>query len=302
MNSLFLVLFAQKLNFAIVDLERVKKEYVDYKNALNQVREVRLQKERVLDSLKREIDSLKRIYNERRAFLTDEGRYLLETRIIQKEKEYQAMSIQVLRELEVATKEILDPYVQRMFAIIDTIAMRNGYDLVINSSRKDAILYYKSAYDITDIVIQELNKGYAGVVGTQVKFLTVFPLKLITKHPKTRQVMPQVVSIIEAELQSQPQLNLVSNVQAGTLFNPNDPILEDLIKVADVLKLDAFVWGSIDYVDEKFKFTLTIYDAKGNTLITRTFETSEKESEWRQAVQSYAKEMLTKYRRGEYDR
>ena len=82
------IIISQKLNIAFVDIEKIKNNYYDYKDALNQLKQFQLEKERSLDSLKKQIDSLKNFLSEQRSFLTDEAIYELEKKIEQKENEF----------------------------------------------------------------------------------------------------------------------------------------------------------------------------------------------------------------------
>ncbi|MEO0202303.1 MAG: OmpH family outer membrane protein, partial [candidate division WOR-3 bacterium] len=184
---IFIVL-AQKLNFAVVDVEKIKANYYDYKDALNQIRQFQLEKEKSLDSLKREIDSLKNLLSEQRAFLTDEGIYMLSRKIEQKEIDYQKLAREVHNQINQRYQQIVSPYISRIYSVIDSIAKRSNYDIVINKSANEIILYFTSASDITDIVLNELNKGYSAIVGTGISYIGIFAFKLNTKTSKLRSI------------------------------------------------------------------------------------------------------------------
>lgn len=292
------VALSQKLNLGVVDLEKVKREYLDYRDALNQLRQYKLEKSRVLDSLRREIDSLKRLYEEQSPMLTEEGRLLLRRKISDKEQEFKKMAMRIARDIENRSKTLLEPYVNRMYAVIDSLAKKEKLDMVVNiSGNREVILYYRPDQDITDAVISELNKTYASLVGrVQIKYMSVFPFKLKIRSAKTQEIARTMENIAREEIRRYSQFNLVPITPVLSMINPDNPDLEKIKKAVNVLKLDAFVWGEVDYKDDRLTFTITLYDSEGNPIFTRSDKTSDKPEEWQPIVRSYIKDMLNRYK------
>ena len=292
------VALSQKLNLGVVDLERVKKEYLDYRDALNQLRQYKLERSRVLDSLRREIDSLKNLYEEQSPMLTDEGRLLLRKKISRKEQEFKKLAMKIAADIEKKSKTLLEPYINRMYAVIDSLAKRQNLDMVVNiSGNREVILYYRPEQDITDAVITELNKTYASLVGkVKIKYMSVFPFKLKIRSAKTQEIAKAIENMAREEIQRYSQFNLVPITPVLSMINPDNPDLNKIKKAVDVLKLDAFIWGEVDYKDDQLIFTITLYDSEGNPIFTRSDKTSDKPEEWQPIVRSYLKDMLNRYR------
>ncbi len=292
------VALSQKLNLGVVDLEKVKKEYLDYRDALNQLRQYKLERSRVLDSLRREIDSLKNLYEEQSPMLTDEGRLLLRKKISTKEQEFKKLAMKIAADIEKKSKTLLEPYINRMYAVIDSLAKREKLDMVVNiSGNREVILYYRPEQDITDAVISELNKTYASLVGkVRIKYMSVFPFKLKIRSAKTREIAKAIENMAREEIQRYSQFNLVPITPVLSMINPDNPDLNKIKKAVDVLKLDAFIWGEVDYKDDQLIFTITLYDSEGNPIFTRSDKTSDKPEEWQPIVRSYLKDMLNRYR------
>ncbi len=292
------VALSQKLNLGVVDLERVKKEYLDYRDALNQLRQYKLERSRVLDSLRREIDSLKNLYEEQSPMLTDEGRLLLRKKISRKEQEFKKLAMKIAADIEKKSKTLLEPYINRMYAVIDSLAKRQNLDMVVNiSGNREVILYYRPEQDITDAVITELNKTYASLVGkVKIKYMSVFPFKLKIRSAKTQEIAKAIENMAREEVQRYSQFNLVPITPVLSMINPDNPDLNKIKKAVDVLKLDAFIWGEVDYKDDQLIFTITLYDSEGNPIFTRSDKTSDKPEEWQPIVRSYLKDMLNRYR------
>ncbi|MEO0144254.1 MAG: OmpH family outer membrane protein [candidate division WOR-3 bacterium] len=292
---LFIIL-AQKANFAVVDMEKIKANYYDYKDALNQVRQFQLEKEKTLDSLKKEIDSLKNLLSEQRAFLTEEGIYRLNKKIEQKEIEYQNLAKDIYNQVSQKYQQLVTPYINRIYSVIDSIARRNNYDIVINKSNNDAILYFNSNNDITDVVLNELNKAYATVIRGGINYVGIFYFKLNTKTSKLKDIADKMVSIMETEIKKIPNINFVSTEQTANIYNKEDPTMDGILKAVSILKLDAFVWGNLDIKENTIYFKISIYSKDGKEIYSRSGQSSDKEEEWSKLISAYTKDIMNKYR------
>jgi len=289
------IIISQKLNIAFVDIEKIKNNYYDYKDALNQLRQFQLEKERSLDSLKKQIDSLKNFLSEQRSFLTDEAIYELEKKIEQKENEYQNLARNIYEQISQKYQQIVQPYLNKIYLVIDSIAKRNNYDIVLNKN-KDLILYFSSNVDITDVVLTELNKGYSSIIGPSIKYIGIFSFKLNTKTSKLKDISDKMVSIMENEIRKIQGITIVSTEQTSNIYNKDNPTLDGILKAVQILKLDAFIWGELDIKENVLYFKFSIYDKEGKEIYSRSSQSSDKEEEWSKIVSAYTKDIINKYK------
>jgi len=294
---LFLII-SQKANFAFVDMEKIKNNYYDYKDAINQLRQFQIEKEKQLDSLKKEIDSLQKLLSEQRAFLTDEGIYTLQNKIEQKQIEYQNLAKNIYEQINQKYQQIVVPYINKIYAVIDSIARKNNFDLVLNKNDKETILFYNSSNDITDAVLNELNKGYSAIASSNIKYIGIFALKLNTKTSKLREISDKMIGIMENEIRKIPNITLVSTEQVANIYNKDDPNLDGIMKAVSTLKLDAFIWGNLDLKENTLYFKFTIYSKDGKEIYSRSGQSSDKEEEWSKITSAYIRDIINKYREG----
>ncbi|MCS7245089.1 MAG: OmpH family outer membrane protein [candidate division WOR-3 bacterium] len=290
------IIISQKLNFAFVEMEKIKNNYYDYKDAINQLRQFQVEKEKQLDSLKKIIDSLKNSLSQQKVFLSEDGIRSLEKRIEEKEIEYQNLTKNIYQQIEQKYQQLVVPYINRIYEVIDSIARRNNYDLVLNKSSKEIILYLNSANDITDAIIAELNKGYNIIASKNIKYIGIFALKLNTKTSKLRDISNKMISIMESEIRKLPDITLISTEQTASIYNKDDPTLDGILKSVSILQLDAFIWGNIEIKENTIYFKFAIYSKDGKEIYSRTGQSSDKEEEWSKITSAYIKDIVNKYK------
>lgn len=80
--------------------------------------------------------------------------------------DYQALVLKFNKDLEAKDRELFDPIERRVKQLLREIALRDGYDMILN---KRSVPYGRKDLELTDKVTQEYNKTY------QVKLIT--PIK-----------------------------------------------------------------------------------------------------------------------------
>jgi len=71
----------------------------------------------------------------------------------------QAIFLEYNKELEKKQKELTDPVVEKVMAIVKRLAARDGYDVVVD---RGAVAYVRSDLDLTDQCIQMYNSAGGG--------------------------------------------------------------------------------------------------------------------------------------------
>lgn len=71
--------------------------------------------------------------------------------------EYQAIVVRYNKELQDKEKDLYDPIEKRLKDLLRAVALRDGYDLILN---KRSVPYGRKDLDITDKIIGEYNKQY----------------------------------------------------------------------------------------------------------------------------------------------
>jgi outer membrane protein len=71
--------------------------------------------------------------------------------------DYQNVVLKYQKELDAREKELFDPIERRIKTLLRDIALRDGYDMILN---KRSVPYGRKDLDVTDKVTQEYNKLY----------------------------------------------------------------------------------------------------------------------------------------------
>jgi len=73
--------------------------------------------------------------------------------------EYQGIVVKYNKELQDKERDLFDPIERRIKELLRTIALRDGYDMILN---KRSVPYGRKDLDVTEKVVQEYNKANPG--------------------------------------------------------------------------------------------------------------------------------------------
>jgi outer membrane protein len=110
--------------------------------------------------LNTEIERLKSEYDAKKMVLTEDGKKEAEDKIKELETERDNLIQEIYGENGKAIQrnaELLQPIMAKLKTVIEKVAVENNYSLILDASG-GAILYAKPSLDITDMIIDELNK------------------------------------------------------------------------------------------------------------------------------------------------
>ncbi len=159
--TLFSLSSAQQLKIGWVDMARIEKEFKEFTEA-----EAAYEKELEVmdaswivkrDSMEQKIVDFQNELEKQRSMLTENAIQQKENQLRQMMQEYEFSRNQMLAEAEKRKQEISKPLYDKIEAVSRLIALKNDYAYIINQTFP-LILYAKDEYDITNKVLEELNK------------------------------------------------------------------------------------------------------------------------------------------------
>jgi outer membrane protein len=152
---------AQQLKIGWVDMARIEKEFKEFTEAeAAYEKEMEVLDERWIvkrDSMEQKIVDFQNELEKQRPMLTEKAIKQKEDQLRQMMQEYELSRNQMLDEAEQRKQEISKPLYDKIEAASRLIALRNNYGYILNSSFP-LIVYAKDEYDITNQVLEELNK------------------------------------------------------------------------------------------------------------------------------------------------
>ena len=152
---------AQQPKIGYVDVEKLKSEFKEFADAQEKFSR-QLAQWRTQDStMQREILALQEELDKQGALLTEAKRQEKQQQILARQKAYQEFANRVLGpegEMAKRERELSKPLIDKINAVIQLVAIRDGYVLILDSSGGN-VLYAKEDMDLTGKILDELNKG-----------------------------------------------------------------------------------------------------------------------------------------------
>lgn len=271
--TLFLFLASSFLNaretkIAVVDLQRIFDEYIEFQNAKRELDRYVLEWERQRDSLKRYIDSLKQNLEIERPGLTDKGIQKKEIEINKAQERYSNFVKTIWGQDGLFYKkshELLNPYYQKIQETIKKIAQANDVDLVLNNDTK-FVLYISSATNLTDEVLQELNRSYAMQGEQKMSKVRIAAFPLVENDPDAQKlqlgnriqksIYQALTGLSNIELLGTSEVN--KEISRRNLTN-NQLLPETCQQLALSLNSDYFIRGIVSVSGEQVNFTYELY-------------------------------------------
>lgn len=152
---------AQQPKIGYVDVEKLKSEYKEFADAQEKFSR-QLAQWRTQDStMQKEILTLQDELEKPGALLIEATRKEKQQQILAKQKAYQEFANRVLGpegEMAKRERELSKPLIDKINAVIQLVAIRDGYALILDSSGGN-VLYAKEDMDLTAKILDELNKS-----------------------------------------------------------------------------------------------------------------------------------------------
>jgi outer membrane protein len=149
-----------ELKIGFINVEEIFKNYSGTKDAQEKFDKEVAKWEQDASARQKEIKDIKDQLEKQSLLLSSERKAELEAKLKQKMVEYQDfLQTKFGQKGEVLSKneELTKPIVEKINKIIDKIAKDEGYDFIFDA-RAGGVIYGKPAYDLTERVLNLLNK------------------------------------------------------------------------------------------------------------------------------------------------
>jgi outer membrane protein len=150
---------AQK--YCVIDSEKVFKSLDEYNKAINSLDELGKAYQAEVDKMFKNVESIYNNYMAQRESLSASTRASLEQQILKKEEEAQKYQQELFGDEGTLMKkriELIKPIQEKVFQAIEKYAKENGFELVLDKASNASILFFGTAVDHTEKIIEELKK------------------------------------------------------------------------------------------------------------------------------------------------
>lgn len=276
---IFLLYPSEKIGF--INSKRIFQEYKGLNDINKEVEKELSSWKNKINRMQQEIDSLEKDYQEQKSMYSDElnGRKRIE---IESKKDSLNKMIQELYGEEGKSsqinKQLLKPVVDRINSIINKIGEDEGFSLIFDFADGN-ILYAKKELDLTDRIIDELNKDFFVPVSILQKYI-VYDFVAEDKETRNEQYHIKLAKTLYQSLKVENKFEPVNiNDVNSYLQNMGVDKIEDLkpvdaVSYAFSLNADYCFIGKVRTSSGKIIFDIDIYDVKNR----RKIQTISKES------------------------
>jgi outer membrane protein len=298
-----LILFSQASKVAFVNMEKIYNDYIDLKEARQSILRYKASLEVKRDSIKGKVDSLEKELEKQWPILTDAERILRTREIEGYKRQLDSVSSLIIKQVESKGKEIISPYVQRIRETTERIARSMGYEVVLDVS---SAVWYDPKNDITQLVLDELNKAYKGVEALQ-KRIIIFPFReeddQSASYAMGDTLMEYSFSVFNESIRFRVyDKNAVRSYISSKGLTKRTITETDAQSIAQSVGADVFLFGSVSVRGNLVTFTITLYDAKtgspvqvGGTPLSQRVENIPTGSALQNAIRTVATEIRNRY-------
>ena len=274
--SLFVLLLmtsiiAKEVKIGYIDSGQIYQNYPETVSAKNALDKEVSKFRKSAESLKTRADSAESEYESQKLMLSELGKATKLSELEQLRDEYTRYMEAVWGKggkIELKNRELLAPIVTKINEAVNKIVKEEGYTLVLDAAEAK-IVYAEPGLDLTDLVLEELNKEYKPIAPTVAtkKFL-VFPFYEANTEAQQDNLGQLVRSNLVALLQTQPKVEITGknnvsdamrsrNIIEGSKIDENN-----IYGIGRELLADFVISGSVSKQGKRFSLELTVSDPK----------------------------------------
>jgi len=298
-----LIILSQSSKVAFVNMDKIYNDYIDLKEARQSILRYKASLEVKRDSINRMVDSLERELEKQWPLLTDAERILRTKEIEGYKKQLDSISNFIIKQVESKGREIISPYVQKIRETAERIAKGMGYDVVLDVS---SAIWYDPKDDITQLILDELNRAYKGVEALQKKII-IFPFKEEDDQAASYSIGDTLMEYSFAVFNESIRFRVYDKNAARSYISAKGltkrTITEaDAQSIAQSVGSDVFLFGSVSVKGNLVTFTITLYDTKtgnpvqvGGTPLSQKVENVPLGSALQNTIRTVATEIRNRY-------
>lgn len=143
-----------------IDSYRIRKDFKEFSEAQAKFDKEVTTWQAELDSMRQELEVLAEEYQRQRLILSEQAKKDKEQKLRAAEQEFQQATNSIFGpdgRAERENAELVKPILDKINAVLEKLAVENNYDYIFDSVNGN-IAYAKKEFDLTDQVLEELNR------------------------------------------------------------------------------------------------------------------------------------------------
>ncbi len=267
---------AKEFRVGYVDYDQVIAKDEAAVQAKGEMDTVRLGFEAKAESLQADYEQAKGEYESQQLTLSEEGKRAKNAEVEQRRRRYDSYIADVYGKgglIDQRYKELIAPIVGKIDSAVGTLALDEGFALVLDAS-KSGIVYADAGLDLTQLIIEELNREFApaGPSVTGKKVYALMPVYNANDLASQDHVGSDIRDFVFGLVKVQPNVDMVANAKVDQQLQSyglqgQQVVLDKALEAGRALDADYVVFGNATKQDRRIQFELSIADARLGTLL-----------------------------------
>ncbi len=228
------------------------------------------------ESLKMEYEQAKEEYESQQLGLSEEGKRTKLAEVESRKRRYDNYLKEVYGKngkIEQKNQELIAPIVAQIDSAVRSVAEEEGFSLVIDAA-KAGVVYAALGLDLTQLVVEELNRRYAPAppIGPTKLIYAIMPIYETNDEAQQAQIGKSIRTFVNDLIGNKPQVEVLPNPQVDEIIQSrgyaSSPIqLTQALDVAQALNADYCIFGECSKKERRIQFKLSLVDVKKQTLV-----------------------------------
>ncbi|MEM8566150.1 MAG: OmpH family outer membrane protein [Bacteroidota bacterium] len=161
-GSLLAIKFFNQKKIAFVRSQDIIYKYEGTVEAMAKFNNQKQQWQANVDTLKFDFQRAVNRYNQEYAALSVSERQQREEGLSQQERQFQNYAGAINDKIQAADEEMMQASLNQINAFVEEYSQSHGYDIILGTTLSGSVLYGDEGLDITDELLEALNKNYRG--------------------------------------------------------------------------------------------------------------------------------------------
>jgi|UniRef100_A0A7V3PTL0 outer membrane protein len=295
--GLFLQLPAREYKVGYINSDQLIARYEGAIEAKKQLNEAIAKFQARAESLRVDYEKAKEEYESQQLTLSEEGKRAKLSEVESRKRRYDSYLNEIYGtggKIEQKNQELIAPIVAQIDSAVRKIAQQEGFSLIIDAT-KAGIVFAETGLDLTELVLEELNRAYAPlptpVAGKKIFLIT--PIYELNDEAQREHLGTRIRQFINALLKDKTQLTLIPDRKVDEVvqnrgYSGQQVGFDQALDVARALDADYCIFGECSKRERKIQFKLSIIDIRTQTLL----RTQEGEAERAEILQEKVSAVL----------
>jgi len=285
--SLLPALSFSQIKIGYIDSGKIFQEYKGMESIRKQFNQEQSEWQTTAEEMLRELEDLKDELESQRLMLSTDALQKKEETLKNRQREYEQFIQQIWGpDGRAAQKnvELTSPVVDKINSVLEKMAREEGFTMIFDIA-EGSVVYAEEGLDLTELVLEELNKEFVPVVEVEETKIAIFKFTETTLLAEEGNYGQRIYDLVYNLVNQSPKFEAIPRERVETLLSElgleREKSIPDerAVEIARSVDAKVFLIGEVNREIVELTATARLVDAEtGQTLRTET-QTAEGETE-----------------------